>query len=94
MKTLLVIFQLLAFLTVSSYSSLQAQNGSLDTLSNIIVQAHSNLGAKASFVVVKKDTAALTLDIKSLNKTSISEIEESFVLDLNNISDIFSIPMG
>ncbi|MBL4593465.1 MAG: hypothetical protein JKX68_06580 [Flavobacteriales bacterium] len=74
-------------------SSIQSQNITLDSLANIIVKAHSNLGVESLFLV-KTDTNSLTLDIKSISKTTVSQIEESFVFDLSNVSDVFSIPMG
>ena len=58
----------------------------------LIEKSHSTLSDSAFFVVKNTDENGLRLELQSFEKTSIYQVEESFVLELNDVTDTYVVP--
>jgi len=77
-------------------SFVKAQESSTQNIYNSIVEvltsAHSNFGKESPFIIQKSDSNNYILNLSSISKSTHSQVEEFFVLDLKHVSDVFAVP--
>ncbi len=87
---------LLLILFVSNITILKAQDRSKNELFESFItqieKSHSTLSDSSFYTVLSSDENKLNLTLQSREKSKIYEVEDSFVLDLNDVTDTYVIP--
>ena len=77
---------------------LKGQETNKNEVFNKVVQlietAHSTLSDSAFYLVKNSDNNGLRLVLQSIVKTAINQTEETFELDLNDVTDVYAIPQA
>ncbi|PCI99011.1 MAG: hypothetical protein COB15_04940 [Flavobacteriales bacterium] len=60
----------------------------------LIETAHSTLSDSSFYIVKNSDNNGLRLALQSIVKTAINQTEETFELDLNDVTDVYAIPQA
>ncbi len=86
------------FLSIFFFSFIQAQKLTpqpiFDNVIDAVTKSYSNFGVSSPINIKKSDADSLKLTLYSSTKTEISLIEEFFVFDLNDVTDVFLVPSG
>ena len=91
--------QSILFLSIICFCSvIKGQETNKKEVFNKVVQlietAHSTLSDSAFYLVKNSDNNGLRLVLQSIVKTAINQTEETFELDLNDVTDVYAIPQA
>ena len=91
--------QSILFLSIICFCSvIKGQETNKKEVFNKVVQlietAHSTLSDSSFYIVKNPDENALRLSLQSIEKTPINQTEETFELDLNDVTDVYAIPQA
>ena len=87
-STLLIALFCSSFLPAQESSKLEL----FDLVVQVLQNSYSNFGKESPFIIQKSDSKIFILDLSSISKSTHSQVEEFFVLDLKQVSDVFAVP--